>query len=163
MFEYSFLDESNKATAVNKILSTAAAATLGSSIGKTAGGYLGKGVSKISNRKINSSNINWTDPVLMRIIQNDLLDAKNNVKLAREWLNSCDLRDKERAKLDLKRAIDEYRRMQRDISYRKADRWLEKYKQELSNIRSKKYSTLGKNIGMGIGGITTAGALLRQR
>lgn len=162
MFEYSFLDESKGAN-VSKILSTAGVATLGSNIGKTAGSYLGSGIAKVKNSRINSSNINWNDPVLMKIIQNDLVEAKNNVKLAREWFNSCDPRDKAKAKSDLSRAVDEYRRMQRDISYRKADRWLDKYKSELSRIKSEKYSKLGKNIGMGIGGVTTAGVLLKRR
>ena len=163
MFEYSFLDESTRAANVSKILSTAGVATLGSNIGKTAGGYLGKGIATAKNSRINSANINWNDPILMKIIQTDLVEAKNNVKLAREWLNSCDPRDKAKAKADLSRTIDEYRRMQRDISYRKADRWIDKYKAELARIKSEKYAKLGKNIGMGIGGVTTAGVLLRRR
>jgi len=164
MKKYSFLDalvtEAN-VNPVNNITSTAAMGSLGSLGGSYAGKHVGYLASKLKNRNLTADKVKWSDPVFMSVVKKDLLDAKNNVRLAKEWYESCDRQDRKSAKLDYERAILEYQAIQKDIAERNPERWLNSYKQSMASNASKRFSKAGGVIGAGsaIGG--TALALLK--
>lgn len=156
--DYSFLSEMQ----LTDVLSVAGAATLGSSISSATADQIANGVSFLKNNSINNDNINWYDPEFLSIIRQDLMDAKNNIKLAKEWYDSCDVRDKYKARYDYKRAIDFYRKLQKEISDRDATRWLPKYKEIMKKKRSSKYKKIGKYAGLVGGGGLAALSLKRK-
>ena len=156
--KYSFLHE-NK---LSDVLATAGAATLGSQIGGVAGDQLANTVSYLKNSSINNATINWNDQLLISIIRDDLMNAKNNIKLTKEWYDSCDLRDKYKARYDYKRAIDFYRKLQKEISDRDATRWIPKYKDAIASKRKNFYNKVGKTAGMLGGGTAAAISIMRK-
>jgi len=143
MKHYSFVEES----AVDNILAVGGMTSLGASVGDMVGKHTGSTVSKFNTRNLSADDISWTNPIFAAIVKKSLLDAKNKIKLANEWYNSCDNEDKSRARMDYIDAVNELKSIQKDIADRRADRWLDEYKQTLAVSNSEKFAKAGRVIG----------------
>ena len=159
MKHYSFVEES----AVSNILALGGMTNLASGVGGMIGRHAGNTVSQFNTKELKSRDVDWTNPVFASIVKKSLVNSKEKIKLAKEWYDSCDKRDKYRAKKEYLDAINEYKSIQLDIMDRKADRWLGEYKKELAKINSEKFSKIGK-IGAGTAAfIGTAARLMKAK
>lgn len=152
MKNYSFVEEASPA--VSNILAVGGMTNLGITVGDLIGRNAGRYVSRTKTLNLKNKDISWTDPVFSEIVRKSLLEAKNKIKLAKEWLESCDPQDKKRAEIEYMEAIEDYKEMQRDIRRRNASRWMQEYKEALADIKSKKYAKVGRIAGgaTGFGG-----------
>lgn len=157
MKHYSFVKES----AVDKMLALGGMTSLGSSVGDMVGKHVGTAASKFNTRNLQASDISWTNPIFASIVKKSLVDAQTKIKLAKEWYNSCDIDDKARAKRDYFEAVEEYKSIQRDISERRADRWLDEYKRTLAVSNSEKFSKAGRFLAGGAAFAGTAAKLMK--
>lgn len=159
MKQYSFLQES----AVDNILATAGMAALGSQAGDVVGKHTGSMISKFKNRNLQADNISWTNPLFTSIVKKSLLEAQNKIKLAKEWYDSCDEEDKSRARMDYVAAVNHYKALQKDISDRRADRWIDEYKATMAVNSSEKAARIGRMVGGAGAFIGTAAKLARGK
>ena len=159
MQHYSFVKES----AVDNILALGGMASLGAGVGDMVGKHTGNAISRFNTRNMNAENISWTNPIFASIVRKSLVDAQTRIKLAKEWYNSCDIEDKFRARNDYNNAVSEYKSIQRDIAERRADRWLNEYKNALAVSNSEKFSKAGRLIVGGTALAGTAAKLIRGK
>lgn len=158
MRQYSFIKES----AVGNILALSGMTNLASNAGSAIGKHSGEYLSKLNTKELKANQVSWTDPLFTSIVKKNLVEAQHKIKLAKEWYDSCDKADKYRAKRDYDRAVREYKSIQRDISDRRADRWVEEYKKVLAIKNSEKFEKLGGLIAGGTAFAATAAKLLRK-
>lgn len=159
--QYSFLQESSNAA--SKILNVSGMAALGGTGGHYLGNHIGTALGNVRYRKIDPDSISWSDPEFLNIVRNSLYQAKNDVKIAREWYLSCDKSDKKTAKAEYLRAIEIYQDIQRDIAERNPYRWITDYKKLKIDNTIDKYQNIGKVAGAVTGGLGAGLALLKSK
>lgn len=147
MSSYSFVEEA----VTSDMLTIGSMTTLGINTGGLVGKKAGELRADLKTANLSSSQISWDDPLFISVVKKSVNDAKEAVTLADEWYNSCSIRDKAHAKQEYDDALKKYRTIQRDISYRKADRWLPAYKEALKKHYAAKYQKNGNIIGGGVG------------
>lgn len=160
--QYSFLQEISS-SATGKILNVSSMSALGATGGHYLGNHIGSAVGNIKYRKIDPQSISWSDPEFLDIVRNSLYQAKNDVKVAREWYLSCDAADKKAAKADYLRSIEVYRDIQRDIAERNPYRWITDYKKLKIDNTANKYKHIGKVAGALTSGLGTGLTMLRSK
>lgn len=147
MSSYSFIEEA----VTSDMLTIGGMTTLGINTGGLVGKKAGELRADLKTAKLSPSKISWYDPVFVSVVKKSVNDAREAVTLADEWYNSCSINDKARAKQEYDKALKNYRIIQRDISYRKANRWMPAYKEALKKQYATKYQQNGNIIGGGIG------------
>ena len=147
---------------VDKILAVSGMAALGSGGGTMIGNQVGDMIAKSKYHKIDPDSISWSDPKFLNIVRNSLYQAKNDVKIAREWYSSCDKSDKRNAKEEYLKAIENYHNIQRDIAEKNSYRWLTDYKNMKIKSFKDKSKNIGKSIGTLAGGVSGGLAFMRK-
>lgn len=160
--QYSLLQEISSSP-IGKILNVSSMAALGATGGQYLGNHVGSTVGNIKYRKIDPQSISWSDPEFLGIVRNSLYQAKNDVKVAREWYLSCDVADKRAAKADYLRSIEVYRDIQRDIAERNPYRWISDYKKLKIDNTANKYKQTGRVVGAVTSGLGTGLAVLKSK
>lgn len=160
--QYSLLQEVSSSP-IGKILNVSSMTALGATGGQYLGNHAGSAIGNIKYRKIDPQFISWLDPEFLDIVRNSLYQAKNDVKVAREWYLSCDTADKRTAKADYLRAIETYRDIQRDIAERNPYRWITDYKKLKINSTANKYKHIGRVAGAVTSGLGAGLAILKSK
>lgn len=147
MSSYSFIEEA----VTSDMLAIGGMTTLGINTGGLVGKKAGELRADLKTAKLSPSKISWHDPVFISVVKKSVNDAREAVTLADEWYNSCPIEDKAHAKQEYDNALKQYKTIQRDISYCKANRWMPAYKEALKKQYAAKYQQNGNIIGGGIG------------
>ena len=160
--QYSFLQEISSSP-IGKILNVSSMTALGATGGQYLGNHAGTAVGNIKYKKIDPQSISWSDPEFLNIVRNSLYQAKNDVKVAREWYLSCDSADKRTAKSEYRRSLETYRDIQRDIAERNPYRWITDYKKLKIDNTANKYKQLGRVAAAVTSGLGTGLAVLKSK